>query len=925
MARHQTRSALLTLLLCLDLAQPLSGQDGSCWDPSFGFTWENCCAPAFGPGGNAACWDQVFTYSRCCGPTAKTTVAPSPPLPGSAAAAAAGGSEQPSAAEQPPPQQPQQSEKPQQSQPKPEPKKEQAPAATIVPATAAAAAAGIISCWNPPHYTEERCCNLDVHPSGDTTCWDLNLGFTFERCCNGKKPGKLVDPTQPREYVAPRLSEGCFGPDKKDPHGNPRTWLRCCGIGAESAKGCWTQGFSKDKCCSGVEPVPNVWYLVPKNEHILIPCWTGYPGIRPSTGMDLLHTACTNSRGRIFYVASVIARNYESEMRHRPWWTRPTGKELQDMTNSEVQARIPMQLEYMGNICLPQACAESDAAGWWAPSFDTQHKYPDRRAVAINSTHVAIPPYLSYRRPYVGTYNSWVAIHKGVDPERIGKGYGEFIVYGHQELSVLLKPESPFLRLMAALAAPILLASLLHCLGWRSFLTSISIQSSLRSLCTPRGPLVFDVYRLLFSWRIVSQHVRDHYPWSMASRETPAFMYSEKLEEVVQAGTPEVNDALIVLMVYLSLRRRTSKSFRPRTLGSPWWVWSVLVHALRRWAALIPFLGFWLYIYLGVLMEELPLHNVPRSHFIYLWFIYMRRDCARPEHLWSSVFLVHDAVFAEGTQCHNMGIFEAFYQVDVATFAIISGLPMWLSSVSAALLWAVLVVTESVPDVYRARFIAIFPCGLATIMLYGVTSLLRGRRRLSFCIGLLFTMADFALRQQQDAIVAAVGSTAFKHGAFLPSVIAMLAFFTSFEDGDSGTASKAELHNGKPTGSNGSNGSNGAHGSCPTIGSSANSGDKVAAERSPQAGWFRCFLAGSARLTSSLNIAHLFVIQLHRGLDKGSSGISNDAHLIEDDGTLYFGISLGVHAVGVVMCFVTFILIEGPVATLVARLTSRRT
>ena len=35
-----------------------------CW--SEGYRWEDCCHEKFGPGGNANCWDVMFTHAKCC-------------------------------------------------------------------------------------------------------------------------------------------------------------------------------------------------------------------------------------------------------------------------------------------------------------------------------------------------------------------------------------------------------------------------------------------------------------------------------------------------------------------------------------------------------------------------------------------------------------------------------------------------------------------------------------------------------------------------------------------------------------------------------------------------------------------------------------------------------------------------------------------
>merc|ERR1711904_63707 len=86
-------------------------------------------------------------------------------------------------------------------------------------------------------------------------------------------------------------------------------------------------------------------------------------------------------------------------------------------------------------------------------------------------------------------------------------------------------------------------------------------------------------------------------------------------------------------------------------------------------------------------MEDVVLHNITRNMFTFLWFAMKRTDCRCSKHLWPSLLLLHEAVYPEASPCHNINIFEACWQVDVATFAISTIVPRRLLGLVASSLW----------------------------------------------------------------------------------------------------------------------------------------------------------------------------------------------------------------------------------------------
>eukprot|EP00747_Dinoflagellata_sp_TGD_P168230 gnl/TRDRNA2_/TRDRNA2_194122_c0_seq1.p1 gnl/TRDRNA2_/TRDRNA2_194122_c0~~gnl/TRDRNA2_/TRDRNA2_194122_c0_seq1.p1 ORF type:complete len:203 (+),score=27.37 gnl/TRDRNA2_/TRDRNA2_194122_c0_seq1:135-743(+) len=47
---------------------PLVYGNPDCWDPSSSFGFHECCRLELGHSGNRHCWDDVYTFNRCCVP-----------------------------------------------------------------------------------------------------------------------------------------------------------------------------------------------------------------------------------------------------------------------------------------------------------------------------------------------------------------------------------------------------------------------------------------------------------------------------------------------------------------------------------------------------------------------------------------------------------------------------------------------------------------------------------------------------------------------------------------------------------------------------------------------------------------------------------------------------------------------------------------
>ncbi|CAE8693452.1 unnamed protein product, partial [Polarella glacialis] len=372
----------------------------------------------------------------------------------------------------------------------------------------------------------------------------------------------------------------------------------------------------------------------------------------------------------------------------------------------------------------------------------------------------------------------------------------------------------------------------------------------------------------------------------------------------------------------------------------PWsWLWCVICHAIRRWALLIPLVGFWIYVFLGVLMDDVPLPNLTRSGFIYLWFVGMRQSCARPRHLVPSLFFMHQAAYLRNSPCHNTAIFESCWLVEVAVFALFAALRTRPARVprAAALLWLLALVgvarhkqevatrrgVSSFPEEERAAayrvnghsILALLPYGLATVAMLGLlpskAALVpplcgSSRRRLLVLVGLLGIVASITAaglwssgpakqwRERLELPVEFNLDYVADQLIPLPLVFGVLLLFKVCEAADNNNKADAPSSSGSP-------------------------------QRS--VGWSLLSLLG--RLAPGMNLANLFVLQLHRGFDAGGYGSDSfQRRALEASWSHVLGLLLSLLVTSAAVSLAVFLVVEAPCTALirepVARETARR-
>ncbi|CAE6911011.1 unnamed protein product [Symbiodinium sp. CCMP2592] len=522
-------------------------------------------------------------------------------------------------------------------------------------------------CRQSKSFDSESCCDLLKGDHGDEACWTGAGTNSFENCCDSK----LAHNTREME-AAPVIGAGCWH------HEEHITWPMCCGSRHDEhmQRTCWSGGFTYDRCCDGLVPIPRIYFELPRDDD-LVQCLKG----AAKASLSLSKRQCS---GRFFNLAGVANRLMDSDVQHSFWWQRRLKIDMHRAelySNKSLQVMRPRDLVHMGSLCVPSSCSEDAVAGWFASKLERDEKaYKPPRLRELNRTHVRLSPLRAIRRPYprfTGSWISWRSEHSE-DARKTGGKYVEFILLEHRSWRQLW-PSQQTAMVLLALAVPVLFASAIRAVG-PQVMSGLALQTSLGRLFAPR-PLCYDVCRILTTLFVIAIHVKDHYPFPEVTAVSTPF---EQIAVGVKAVP--VNQLAILLMVYLSLRR-----LEPKSSGVLSWLWRVFCYALRRWALILSVVGIWLYVYLEVLVKDVPIPNLGKTKFLELWFSERRDECSRMEHLLPSIFLLHEAFHLKPTPCHNLGIFEACWQVDVVTFSLMTlpGLSRsrWLTAGVAAMLF----------------------------------------------------------------------------------------------------------------------------------------------------------------------------------------------------------------------------------------------
>lgn len=402
----------------------------------------------------------------------------------------------------------------------------------------------------------------------------------------------------------------------------------------------------------------------------------------PSQIAKVQPSECTE--GRYFMLARVTGARAESYFNHRPWWERITEKQRRQEDRVAQEAIHPVVLtqpahfSYQGSFCVPAACDEEVVGAWVAPCLAPWWNCPSRLPVVVNDTHVRLPPALAIRRTYPDFDHTWVSARpESVSP--LAPRYYEFALREYRR-SLNLTDKSRWLLFGSLLF--VMLAGVASCTGAA---VSCAPQVSWCRLASSRGPLCFDVCRVVLSTIVVLLHTLDHDNWRpIAQGSFPFYVW------MMVRSLHRVNTSFAVLAVYLCLRRL---SFVPRSRNLFSWLWNTLYHAIRRLVFLAPVTSIWTYVYF-CFTEDVPINHLLKNHGLYIWYGQNRIQCGHPWHLWSSIFYVHEAVFRDRSMCHNISIFEGLWQLDVVVFSLVSLLGLRFAGAASALFWYPSIILE---------------------------------------------------------------------------------------------------------------------------------------------------------------------------------------------------------------------------------------
>ncbi|CAE7250951.1 unnamed protein product [Symbiodinium sp. KB8] len=716
-------------------------------------------------------------------------------------------------------------------------------------------------CRDSKSFDSESCCDLLKGDRGDEACWTGSNNF--ENCCDSK----LAHNTREME-AAPVFGAGCWD------HEEHITWPMCCGSRHDELmqRTCWSGEFTYDRCCDGLVPIPRIYLQLPRDDDLVQCAAKGAAEV----SLSLSKRQCS---GRYFNLAGVANRLMDSDVQHSFWWQRRLKTDMHRAelySNKSLQVMRPRDLVHMGSLCVPSSCSEDAVAGWFASKLERDHNaYTPPKLIELNATHVRLSPLRAVRRPYprfTGSWISWRSQHSD-DARKTGAKYVEFILLEHRSWRQL-RPSQQTAMVLLALAIPVLFASAIRAAG-PQVMSGLALQTSVGRLFAPR-PLCYDVCRILTTLFVIAIHVKDHYPFPEVTAVSTPF---EQMAVGVKAVP--VNQLAILLMVYLSLRR-----LEPKSLGPLAWLWRVFCYALRRWALMLSVVGIWLYVYLEVLVKDVPIPNLGKTKFLELWFSEKRDECSRMEHLLPSVFLLHEAFHLKPTPCHNLGIFEACWQVDVVTFSLMTlpGLSRsrWLTAGLAAMMFlpaafSSSAVAERGAFLFQHRLGDLLAPALAAVFFAALlprAELLEPRPVLRF---LLSTMA-FAVTSAGILLIAAahlgwlprapqIPDGVMQNLMVLPSMVGVLLML------------------------------------------------RIAEASPPHSkGLLGRLLNALGRLSPGINLSHLFVAQMHLGYSESPIQWFRD---LPPSPVLFFSTVALLFVVSTVVSMLVFVLVEGPVQALV--------
>ena len=478
---------------------------------------------------------------------------------------------------------------------------------------------------------------------------------------------------------------------------------------SEDRANCWDALHKEEHCCRGLVAPPKKWRPVPRHapearclEAVLA---------RPLK----LTTVGPGCEGRFFYVAQLgktrLRMDYDTTA--QPWFLRPrwnTSGWAEHISHFGPQGVHDHKV--LGGLCLPSACDVSSTAQFLAPRVAPWWGFPLLEPWPLNGSHVLLPPPLgvSHRLfPDVGDHiTMWVSKSSCEAPlvkPDFCEAFWQFAVLEWHPWHWRLNASS--LTMAAAMVVSIL--SLLAGLGLVAFGKPVEVRNSRA-----------DVFRVLLTLVAVWAHTFSHGSWLPVEKSSTGYWFAS------HDLTYKVNLGFVVLSTHLRLSSGRSGSRFP-----------VAKAAARRWIQLGLPLCFWIYIYLYIFVDIIPMNNLMKSSGLHRWYSEKRSECRRPAHLVLSLLLLHEPITGNNSPCHNLDIFESQFLLDLLVVFLISvassstmrqiGMKSWLLWY-VSILWRYDAIRDEEDNwayAYSHSFKMLLPSALSTIILWSLLPFLR--------------------------------------------------------------------------------------------------------------------------------------------------------------------------------------------------------
>jgi len=509
--------------------------------------------------------------------------------------------------------------------------------ASKAPSSAAENASFYAACWEGTPLPRGQCCDTAHGERALEQCF--NTEFTFERCCAAEAVLGV-----PFRFVG----DECW----KDGY----DYAFCCSPGG--GRRCWDDTHEYEGCCNSVRPPDNE---VVHFDDPLSSCLFG--------AMIKLHDDPYKCRAssRFFWVSITVSEVTQSYDMDEPWLLRrPT----------RLRSTRPALLESLGGYCLPDSCTEEAVgawiapllAPWWTPSERFRPRFPE----PVNLTHVRLPTRSGTRRHFPNYPDAWHSHPSYQTPQAQNKERFRYSVTEHRREWDLSQSSR---QILLTLVFPVFLVGVLECVGIRpTLLEALSPQRSLRLALVPRGRVCFDVVRLVATLSTIILHVVTLNLWLDGRL---------RVREAVQV-LRRVNTTFTTLSVVLSLQARSHVSVGCR---------GVLKRFGQRLARSAPMLWFWWFVFLVILVEDVPI-NVTTSPILYHLFGELRDTCSRPTRLFSSAVFMHLPLFGSDSPCPG-GFVESFVLSETVVLLVVPFVGS-LAAPLALLLWPVCIALDAV-------------------------------------------------------------------------------------------------------------------------------------------------------------------------------------------------------------------------------------